>query len=485
MPASAHTYLLSLEQLGIKLGLEQIRALVARLGEPDRAFRSIVVAGTNGKGSTTAMVERGLRAAGYRTGRYTSPHLIHLEERFVLNGQPIGSEAFTAAAERVRAAAAHLPAPPSFFEATTALALDAFREAMIEIAVLEVGLGGRLDATNVVSPMGVAITAIDLDHEQYLGDTLEAIATEKAGIIKPGVVAVLGRNPEAVRRLIRGRCEAVGAAFDFAPDGVAADAQVRNGRTSVRLRTAHADYGTIALALRGRHQVDNAVTAVRLLEALEARGEIKVPADAVRTALEDVDWPARLERRTWRGAEILIDGAHNPARARALASYISETYDRRLPFVLGVMNDKRIQHIVEAIAPVASCVICTAASSPRAEPARQLAAIARLAAADLDVLAIDRPVDALAEALRRGERKSRDTFGDNAPRGPRDRVRRRRAVVACPGARAGQPVVVLQGLAHGQGGVRRQSGRRRAQRVRMEVRRVGQDRLRRHDDRCR
>lgn len=350
------------------------------------------------------MVERGLRAAGYRTGRYTSPHLVRLEERFAIDGRPIGSAALIAAAERVREAAEPLPAPPTFFEATTAVALDAFREANVDIAVLEVGLGGRLDATNVVSPMGVAITAIDFDHEQYLGDTIEAIASEKAGVIKPGGLAVLGRNPEPVQRVVRARCETVGAEFQFAPAGIEVQARVVDGTTSLRLRTPYAEYGEIGLALRGRHQVDNAVTAVRLLEALAVHGQIEVPPDAIKAGLRDVDWPARLELRTWRGAGVLIDGAHNPAGAAALASYISETYDRRLPIVFGVMQDKKIDRMVAALAPVASCFICTAANSPRAEPAADLAAIAsRATAGDLEVLAIDYPLDAVGEALRRGQ----------------------------------------------------------------------------------
>src|SRR4030095_9197987 len=177
---TARDYLFSLEQFGIKLGLDQIRGLMDGLGRPDRAYRSVVVAGTSGKGSVTAMVERGLRAAGWRTGRYTSPHLIDLEERIVIDGRAIARDELEQIGMAVRASAARLPAPPSFFEATTAVALDAFRRAGVEVAILEVGLGGRLDATNVISPMGVAITSVDFDHEQYLGPTLEGIARENA-----------------------------------------------------------------------------------------------------------------------------------------------------------------------------------------------------------------------------------------------------------------------------------------------------------------
>jgi len=400
--SSAREYLFSLEQLGIKLGLDQIRALVRHLDAPDQAFRSIVVAGTNGKGSTTAMVERGLRAQGYQTGRYTSPHLVDLEERFFVRGQPVGRAALDAAIERVREAAQGLPAPPSFFEATTAAAFEVFRGAHLDLAVLEVGLGGRLDATNVVSPIGVGITAIDFDHESYLGSTIEAIAAEKAGIIKPGIAAVLGNNPEPVRRVVLERCQDEGAEFIYAPDGVEIEVQVVNGLSRVRLKTPDADYGTVTLALRGRHQIENAVTAVRLLETLARRGGLPVGADAIRTALTDVEWPARLECRQWRGIDVLIDGAHNPAGARALAAYVEEVFPHRVPVVLGVMADKKIEAMASAFDSIASVIVCTAPASPRAERPESLARRVREVLPRREVIVCERPLDAVPAAAGRG-----------------------------------------------------------------------------------
>jgi dihydrofolate synthase/folylpolyglutamate synthase len=382
---TSRDYLFSLEQFGVKLGLEQIRALVAALGRPDQAGRSIVVAGTNGKGSVTAMIERGLRAAGLRTGRYTSPHLTTIEERMAVDGRPIAPEMFDRMAARVREAAACLPAPPTFFEATTAVALEAFREARIDIGVFEVGLGGRLDATNVLSPMGVAITSIDFDHEQYLGHTIEAIAREKAGVIKPDSFCVLGANPPAVRDLVQAVCRDAGADFVPAADGVASAAALVDGRTRLALRTPSTDYGVVTLGLRGRHQVDNAVTAVRVLEEVASRGLARVPEEAVRTAIEDVEWPGRLELRRWRARDVLIDGAHNPAGARALTRYLQEAYGRRLPMVVGAMRDKDIERMLAELAPGAACFICTAALSPRAAPPHELAAIARAVAPSIDV----------------------------------------------------------------------------------------------------
>jgi dihydrofolate synthase/folylpolyglutamate synthase len=399
---SARAYLLSLEQIGIKLGLEQIRALVLNLGQPDRAYPSLLVAGTNGKGSVTAMVERGLRAAGYRTGRYTSPHLVQLEERFVVNGRPIAPDALEAAAETVRAAARSLPAPPSFFEATTALALQVFREVHVDVAVLEVGLGGRLDATNAVTPLGVAITSIDFDHEQYLGYTLDAIAHEKAGIIKPDTFAVLSENPSVVREIVQQTCARQGASFIFAPDGVAVDATMIDGRARLSFETPHARYEAVTLGLRGRHQVDNAVTAVRLLETLAARGAFALDAAAIRRALSDVEWPGRLELLPWRGREVLLDGAHNPAAARALAAYLRETYGSPVPMVIGAMRDKQLEALVGAFAGAASQFVFTAAATPRAASAAELIAVARRVAPAIEATERARPMDALALACAAG-----------------------------------------------------------------------------------
>ena len=399
---SARSTLLSLEHIGIKLGLEQIRALVAALGRPDHAFRSLVIAGTNGKGSVTAMLERGLRSAGYRTGRYTSPHLVDLEERFAINGVPLAPDMLDAAAERVLAAAGSLPAPPSFFEATTALAFDVFRRAAVDVAVLEVGLGGRLDATNVVLPVGVAITAVDFDHEQYLGDTIEKIAGEKAGVIKAGTVVVLAENPPAVEQVVARTSAEVGASLFRARDGVDASIEMIDGRACLRLTTPARRYEPLRLALRGRHQVANALVAVRLLEELAANGSFDVGESAIRAAVEDVTWPGRLEIVRVRGLDVLIDGAHNPAGARALAGYIRETYGRRLPMVVGVMHDKKIDELVAALAPVASRFIFTAAATPRATAPTDLVAAASRVAPDVVTTSSARPVDAVHAAAAFG-----------------------------------------------------------------------------------
>ena len=392
-------YIFSLELFGIKLGLDQIRGLLAALDHPDRAFRSIIVAGTNGKGSTAAMIERALRAAGYRTGRYTSPHLVDIEERICVDGLPISALAFDGTAARVRAAAAALLAPPSFFEATTALALDAFREARVDVAVLEVGLGGRLDATNAVTPIAGAITSIAFDHEAYLGDTLAEIAAEKAGVIKPDMLVAVSENAADVDAVITAAAQAQPAelvrASDVIVDGAALGV---DGRLSATLTTPQRRHEDVRLALRGRHQLGNAMTAVALLDALDARGRLSVPAAAVRRGLEDAVWPARLELLDTGSGPVLIDGAHNPAGAAALASYVHEVYGRKLPFVLGVMRDKNIAGILAPIAAVASRVVFTSASSGRAATPDELVTIAATVAPTLPVESVSSPDAAIGRA---------------------------------------------------------------------------------------
>lgn len=390
-------WLFSLEVIGIKLGLSQIRRLLDALGHPERAFPSITIAGTNGKGSVTAMVERGLRASGRRTGRYTSPHLTHIEERIAIDGQAIAPDVFDRLAAEVQAAADTLDAPPSFFEATTALALLAFRDAGVDITVLEVGLGGRLDATNAVDASLVAITAIALDHQEYLGHTLTAIAGEKAGIIKPGATVVVAPNPPEVEAVIHAQARANAATVVAALDGVSCGATVAARGSLIRLTTPTRDYGECRLRLSGRHQIPNAIVAVRTLEAVP-----DVQAPAITTALADVDWPSRLEWLRVGSSEVLLDGAHNPAGAAALSAFVAEMIGHPVPVVIGVMHDKAVAEIVSALAPVASHIVATAAPSPRALAPDALAAICRRLAPRVPVDAEPDVERALAAAAARG-----------------------------------------------------------------------------------
>jgi dihydrofolate synthase/folylpolyglutamate synthase len=390
---AALEYLYSLERFGIKFGLDSIRTIVAALGQPDRAFISVHIAGTNGKGSVTAMVDEVLRAAGHRSARFTSPHLIDLTERFVIDGRPVAEPALAAVISDVRDCIAALitegaiPAQPTFFEVTTAAALELFRRAAVELGVIEVGLGGRLDSTNVITPWVTAITSIAFDHEQYLGHSLTAIATEKAGIIKPRVPVVVGHMPDEARVVIEDIARERGAPMVSAWAGVSAR-RIRSAPaqpTRIHLSTPMRDYGEITLSLRGDHQIGNAIVAVRILEQLHQDG-IDVPAAAIVDGLARVSWPGRLEhRRLSDGREMIVDAAHNPAGAATLAAYLAETFAEKPPLVFAAMADKDVRGMFEALLPAVSALIVTRSSTARSADPDTLAREARAVAPDLPV----------------------------------------------------------------------------------------------------
>ena len=385
-------WLFGLEQFGIKFGLDNISAIVARLGHPERAFRSVHIAGTNGKGSVTAMVDAALRAAGHRSARYTSPHLMDLAERFVIDGRPVAQDALTAAVADVRAAIEDLRATggldvhPTFFEVTTAVALELFRRAAVEVAVLEVGLGGRLDATNVVSPpqlAATAITSIALEHQRYLGTTLREIAIEKAGIIKHGVPLVVG---------------------PLEPEAFAAIGEIAASRGAEVIRADPRDCDGMAIGLAGAHQRANAAVAVRLLQHLDARG-IPVDARAIASGLAHPHWPGRLDtRRLPDGRELLLDAAHNPAGAEARASYLLSGAGGRRPLVFAAMRDKDVTGMLSALLPAVSRLIVTRASNARAADPDRLAEQARAVAPAFSITVEPALGDALDAAWRTSPR---------------------------------------------------------------------------------
>ena len=401
--------LFGLERFGIKLGLDNIRALVEALDHPERHFTPVIVAGTNGKGSVAAMVEHGLRAAGYRTGLYTSPHLIDLTERFALNGDAIDGGALAAEAAVILDVAdalqraGRLAHPPTFFEATTALALSLFRRRGVDAAVLEVGLGGRFDATNIVTPAAVAIPSIDLDHQAYLGDSLAAIAGEKAGVIKPGAVVVTGETKPEARTVIDAAAAEQGARLIDVDDGVTVQWAFANGLTVVnRLSTPRGDYGPLTLALRGAHQVRNAVVAVRLLEEL-APACLPVSNEAIVAALTGARCRGRLELLdAGPGRQLLLDPAHNVAAATALARYLATSARGGLPIVFGALADKDAAGMLRALGSAPTRIICAPIESPRGLPLPRLLATARAARPDLPVDAAESSAGALEAAWESG-----------------------------------------------------------------------------------
>jgi dihydrofolate synthase/folylpolyglutamate synthase len=335
----------------IKLGLERIRTLLRALGDPQDSFRSIHIAGTNGKGSTAAMIEAGLRAAGVRTGLYTSPHLIEPTERIRIAGTPVSERQFATAFDRVhRQALALIDADaidghPTYFETVTAMAFLIFRDAGIDRAVVEVGLGGRLDATNVIAPELCVITPIDYDHEQWLGSSLEDIAREKAGILKPGVRAVLAPQRDEVMPVFEGRENLIRVA-DRAIWDLSMDARGSSYRTgNLRIRCP----------LAGEHQVGNSLTAAVALE------QLGVSPDGIAEAR----WPGRLEH-VRNNPDLILDGAHNPAGIRSLAAYIRRFYaGRRIWLIYGAARDKSLAEIAETLAEVVSDIILVPIDSPR------------------------------------------------------------------------------------------------------------------------
>jgi dihydrofolate synthase / folylpolyglutamate synthase len=404
-------WLFSLAQFGIKFGLDNIRAIVESLGHPERQYRSVHIAGTNGKGSVAAIVELALRSAGHRTGRYTSPHLLDLSERFAIDGRPVERDLLIEAVTTVRDAVDHLRAHgrldvhPTFFEVTTAAGFEIFRRSAVDIAVCEVGLGGRLDATNVLSPMVCGITSIAFDHEQYLGHTLAAIAVEKAGIIKPRTPVVVGRVPQEAGDAIRDAASSLNAPLIKAMDGVDVGpvTVLPDGSQRFTLRTPRRTYGEVHLALAGDHQVDNAVVAVRLIEQLESTGTAP-GQDAIVSALATVRWPGRLERIVLPdGREALLDAAHNAAGATALAHHLERLREGR-PLVFSAMRDKDAATMLAVLAPFVSRLIVTRASNPRAADPSALASIVAHVAPELPVEIEESPADALARAWSAGPR---------------------------------------------------------------------------------
>ena len=372
--------LFALEQFGIKLGLENIQTLLMALDHPERAWRSIHIAGTNGKGSVAAMVERGLRAAGLRTGRYTSPHLSEIEERVAIDGVPIDSDTFAQVTGNVLDVvdecikSGTLTVTPTFFEVSTAIAFEIFRRAKVDVAVVEVGLGGRFDATNVLRPDITAITSIAFDHERHLGRTLSAIAFEKAGIAKEGVPLVVGRLPAEAATRIAEVAASVGA-------------PVLNAHATTTDRV----YPPLTLALAGRHQLENAAVAVAILERWSAVVS-EIPTSAIVTGLTKCEWPARLEwLRLPSGAELLIDAAHNPAGAAALATYLEDNGLAPLPIVTAIMADKDVAGMIKELSRVASSFVATTVRHQRARSAPALAETIREITPGIPVVAEPSP----------------------------------------------------------------------------------------------
>jgi dihydrofolate synthase/folylpolyglutamate synthase len=361
--AVAQLYALGNEVATAKLGLDRIRALLHRLGDPQTACRFVHVAGTNGKGSVSAMIEAGLREAGVRGGLYTSPHLVEPVERIQIAGTPISEGEFAAAfvevhrAARAMMAAGEIDLHPTYFECVTAMAFLLFRQRRVEMAVMEVGLGGRLDATNVIEPDLCVITPVDFDHQSFLGDSIEQIAAEKAGILKPGVPAIFACQHAAVMRVLEARAAELGIAPERAADVAVSALHVTARDSRFRLNGE-----IVNCPLAGEHQVENAVVAATALRRLGYSA----------SGIAHTRWPGRLERIAER-PDIILDGAHNLAGVHALAGYLRRfCRGRAVHLIYGVMRDKPVGEMTAELFSLAATVVVTAPANTRAMTADDL-----------------------------------------------------------------------------------------------------------------
>jgi dihydrofolate synthase / folylpolyglutamate synthase len=357
------------EHAGMRQGLERIEGLLDALGRPEQRYRLVQVGGTNGKGSVSAMLAAILKSAGHRVGLYTSPHLVSFRERIRVDAEPIPEDAVVDGVEALGTLVARFDA--TTFEATTALALDHFKHEAVDVAVLEVGLGGRLDATTVGTPEVAVIARVDLDHQAVLGSTLEAIAGEKAAIIRGGVAFSAAQAPEA-ERVIVARAEAAGVLLQLEGRDLSVTVE-RRSPDGQRLTCAGPGWSLagLELAMSGSFQASNALLAVAAARALHA------DETAIRAGLARAWWPGRFQVLRRANGFLVLDGAHNPAGARALASSLRDVFgDTRVTFVLGILADKDAAGIVAALAPLAERFVLVAPASARAtEPGALRAAV--------------------------------------------------------------------------------------------------------------
>ncbi len=384
-------FLFGLQRFGIKLGLDNIRALLDKLGNPHRDLSAVHIAGTNGKGSTAAFLTSVLREAGLRVGLYTSPHLIDFSERIQVNGVPIPTRDVVRWTEHIREVVSKMnekgelwpagnPLPPdfdpskatiTFFEFTTAMAFSYFREQKVDVAVLEAGMGGRLDATNVIDPLFSLITTISLEHRQYLGKTLVEIAREKAGIIKPGRALFTSATQRQVIGVFREKCaEGRSPFFRWRKDFSAKETAPQTMDFEGRLR----EWRDLRLGLAGGHQIVNAALALAGLEMLMEQG-FPVGEEPIRRGLAGVRWPGRLEI-AGEHPRIALDGAHNPGATRALRKNLQAGFPRRrLILILGIMADKSISRMMADLVPLADELILTRPQMERAAKLETLRAL--------------------------------------------------------------------------------------------------------------
>ena len=367
-------------RFGISMGLERVERLMAAVGHPERRLRGALIGGTNGKGSVVAMTRSVLNAAGLRVGTMPKPHLVSYRERVAIDGEPIDADAFAVMVERVLPAidrVATSVGPPTEFEALTAAAISELARRDVDLAIVEVGMGGRLDATNVLDLGVAAITNVQLDHEAYLGSTLTGIGGEKAPIIKVGDLAVTGASGRGLRPILD-RCATLNVPLRRAGPGQPYRARVVatewDGIT-VDARTPTRELRDLRVGLLGAHQAHNAAVALAVLEAIAERWEVTIGDEAIRAGLAAARWPGRLELLDGGPhGRVLLDGAHNPAGAKALATALADLGIQRPIVVFGAMRGKKVRAVLRALAPLDPRFIFTRVDDPKAFSPDALAA---------------------------------------------------------------------------------------------------------------
>lgn len=372
----ASAFLFDRHQKGLKLGLERMNRLLDLIGQPQNRFISVHIAGTNGKGSTAAMLASVLSKAGYRTGLYTSPHLIEIRERIQIDSKMIGKKELVALLNQMMPQIHQTDA--SFFECITAMAFLYFMEKKVDIAIVETGLGGRLDATNTIHPVLTIITEIGLDHTKILGKTLKPIAAEKAGIFKRGTPCVVGSQNKSVNQFFRQRAKELSCPIVLSKSAVVFK-KIRMSETgsSVHVIAEKTEYPNLFLRLAGEHQTNNMATALLAVNQLRHLGWA-IPEQAVRYGLSAVTWPARLDL-LHKNPKIMLDSAHNPLGMKRLAKAIRTLFTyNRLILIFGVLEDKAYRIMFKTIAPLADHIILTTPLSDRALPAEKLEPLAQL-----------------------------------------------------------------------------------------------------------
>lgn len=396
-------FLYAIRLFGQKLGLETMNELLRLLGDPHRELRFIHIAGTNGKGSVAAMCNAVLCAAGHKTGLYTSPHLVSFCERFQINGAPITEADVVRHVELIQPVLDQFNVssefrPPTFFEVVTAMALNYFREQQVDIVVWETGLGGRLDATNVVAPIVSVITNVAFDHTEYLGDTYAKIAEQECGMLRSGMPLVTATAVEEALTVIRHNCARLDCPATIIGEHISADRIGEDEHTQrVRLRGTRRDYGVLEIPLLGQHQTVNCATAVAALEA----SQLPVSIDQTRTGLARTRWPGRFQIVT-RHPTVVLDGAHNADATEKLALSVREHFAQQpRTMILGILRDKNFQQMCAILAPLADRIYCVPVNSERTSDPGDLAESCRRANPAAEVTVNRNLVEAYRQATTR------------------------------------------------------------------------------------